>query len=76
MNTSALSNYLRDSRVSTWRKLLGLGAVAYTVMPLDAIPDVIPFLGWMDDIGILAAAAAFLWRDVRKHSEALLIRAR
>lgn len=25
----------------------------YIVSPLDVLPDVIPFLGWLDDIGVL-----------------------
>lgn len=29
------------------------GALAYVVMPLDAIPDVIPIIGWLDDSIVL-----------------------
>lgn len=31
-----------------------IGAVIYVVSPVDAIPDIIPVLGWTDDIGVLA----------------------
>ena len=33
-----------------------IGALAYFVLPLDAIPDVLPVLGFTDDAAVLAAA--------------------
>jgi uncharacterized membrane protein YkvA (DUF1232 family) len=66
-----LWSYLRDPGVGTWRKLVGLAAVAYVIWPLDLIPDGIPVLGWLDDAGILAAAAAFLVAEVRRHERRL-----
>jgi uncharacterized membrane protein YkvA (DUF1232 family) len=33
-----------------------LGALAYFVLPFDAVPDVLPFLGFADDAAILATA--------------------
>lgn len=35
-----------------------IGAVAYFVIPLDAIPDVFAFVGLSDDAAVLAAAIA------------------
>jgi uncharacterized membrane protein YkvA (DUF1232 family) len=32
-----------------------LGAVAYFVLPMDAIPDFIPVIGYTDDAAVLAA---------------------
>jgi uncharacterized membrane protein YkvA (DUF1232 family) len=66
-----LWRYLWDPGVRTWRKLAGVAAVAYVIWPLDLIPDAIPVLGWLDDAGILAAAAAFLVAEVRRHERAL-----
>jgi uncharacterized membrane protein YkvA (DUF1232 family) len=45
-----------DPRVSRLDKLLVAGAIAYIVMPLDLIPDFIPFLGQVDDIYLLVLA--------------------
>lgn len=61
--------YFRDPSVSLWRKLAGAAALAYTVMPLDAVPDVIPVLGWLDDLGVLSAATWFIVREIRRHDE-------
>lgn len=33
-----------------------LGAIAYFVLPADALPDVMPVLGFTDDAAVLAAA--------------------
>jgi uncharacterized membrane protein YkvA (DUF1232 family) len=44
-----LGKLLKDSRVPTTEKLLVAGAILYVVMPLDFIPDVIPFIGQVDD---------------------------
>ncbi len=45
---------LTDKRVPTTEKLLVVGALAYVVMPLDFIPDFIPFVGQVDDIYLVA----------------------
>jgi uncharacterized membrane protein YkvA (DUF1232 family) len=66
-----LWRYLRDPGVAAWRKLAGAAAVAYVLWPLDIVPDAIPVLGWLDDVGILAAAAAFLVAEVRRHERRL-----
>jgi uncharacterized membrane protein YkvA (DUF1232 family) len=44
---------LRDGRVSPWTKLLIPLTVAYLIFPLDFIPDFIPGLGQLDDLGII-----------------------
>lgn len=51
-----LGGLISDRRVSATDKLLVAGAIAYIVMPLDIIPDFIPFLGEVDDVFILVLA--------------------
>ena len=68
MNLLHVRKYLASPVVPRWRKLLGLLAVAYVVVPFDAIPDVVPVLGWLDDVGVVAAALAFVARDVSRHA--------
>jgi uncharacterized membrane protein YkvA (DUF1232 family) len=58
-----LPNYLRllgglvmDRRVSTTDKLLVAAAIAYIALPLDFIPDFIPFYGEVDDVFVLVMA--------------------
>jgi uncharacterized membrane protein YkvA (DUF1232 family) len=51
-----LGGLLTDKRVSMLDKLLVAGAMAYIVMPVDLIPDFIPFLGEIDDLYLLIFA--------------------
>jgi uncharacterized membrane protein YkvA (DUF1232 family) len=51
-----LGGLLTDRRVSVLDKLLVSGAMAYIVMPIDLIPDFIPFLGEVDDLYLLLFA--------------------
>lgn len=68
MTLTQVGRYFRDKAVPFWRKGLLLAGVAYTVMPLDAVPDVLPLVGWLDDLGVLAALATFLVRDIQRHT--------
>jgi uncharacterized membrane protein YkvA (DUF1232 family) len=46
----------RDPRVPMWKKAVPVLALLYIVSPFDFVPDLIPGLGQLDDIGILLAA--------------------
>ena len=39
-----------------WAKTVISSALAYFILPIDAIPDPIPFVGFVDDLGAIAAA--------------------
>ena len=51
-----LGGLLTDRRVSPVDKVLVAAAIAYIVLPFDFIPDVIPFLGEVDDVFLLMTA--------------------
>lgn len=56
---------LRDPRIPSWPKLLVPLAALYVISPVDALPDLIPLLGWVDDaslIGVVLAVIAMLVR--------------
>jgi uncharacterized membrane protein YkvA (DUF1232 family) len=36
-----------------WAKRMVLGALAYVLAPIDGIPDLAPFFGFTDDLGVL-----------------------
>ncbi|MBA4222926.1 MAG: hypothetical protein C0458_19540 [Methylobacterium sp.] len=48
----------RDPATPRRVKLTLLAALGYFVLPLDAIPDVMPLLGFTDDAAVIAAALA------------------
>ena len=68
MNLAQIRRYFRDEQVPGWRKFVVVGAVAYVLLPIDLIPDLVPVLGWLDDIGAIGAALSFLSRDVSSHA--------
>lgn len=51
-----LVGLMSDSTVSRLDRLLVVAAIAYIVSPIDLIPDVIPFLGQVDDVYLLVLA--------------------
>jgi len=51
-----LGGLLTDRRVSNTDKLLVAGAIGYVLLPMDLIPDYIPFLGEIDDLFLLVLA--------------------
>lgn len=62
--------------VPRWAKLTIWGALAYFVMPVDAIPDLLPGVGYVDDLGALGAAlatvASYVDDDVKVRARARL----
>ena len=48
---------LRDARTPAWARATVIAALGYFIAPLDAIPDVVPALGFTDDLATLALAA-------------------
>lgn len=65
-----LGGLISDRRVSKVDKLLVAGAIAYIVMPIDLIPDFIPFLGEVDDVFVLVLA---LQRLIENAGRAVLL---
>lgn len=60
---------MRNDKVSGWMKILGALGVIYIVSRIDSIPDVIPILGWLDNIGVAAQLVGFVPRELAKLSE-------
>ncbi len=57
----AVWRFLRDPKAPVASKLLTFLTVVYVVSPIDAIPDwLVPVLGWCDDVGVTAAALAYV----------------
>jgi uncharacterized membrane protein YkvA (DUF1232 family) len=43
-----------------------LVAVFYVLLPIDFLPDLIPIIGWVDDITVLLFAYRFAKSDIEK----------
>ncbi|WP_339914034.1 YkvA family protein [uncultured Brevundimonas sp.] len=61
----------RDPETPAAAKGLMLGALAYFVMPIDAIPDVFAGIGFTDDAAVITAVIAMLGANIkRRHLDA------
>ena len=50
-----------------WNLSIIVATIAYIVSPLDAIPDIVPLMGWMDDVTIVAYAVSKLTDEIQKY---------
>ena len=57
---------LQDKDTPTRAKTVILGALAYFISPIDAIPDLTPLIGYSDDLGALAMALAVVASHLKK----------
>lgn len=55
-----------DKDTPLWAKTAIYGALGYFISPIDAIPDLLPVVGYTDDIGVLVAAAATVAAYIKK----------
>jgi len=60
----ALYRYLKDSEVAWYRKSIILGALIYFISPIDAIPDLAPLVGYLDDLGVITAVLKFMGSEI------------
>ena len=49
-----LVRLFKDPRVPTAEKALVAGAIVYVISPIDLLPDLIPFIGQVDDIYLVS----------------------
>ena len=64
----------QEEKAPAWAKATIAGALGYFIVPLDAIADLTPAVGYADDLGVLAlaiaAVATYINDDVRKKTAA------
>ncbi len=68
----ALQLFNQESRggLVNSRNLLILSAgLLYTFWPADAIPDIVPLLGWLDDVGVLTLVLSTLAVAMNKEQQ-------
>jgi uncharacterized membrane protein YkvA (DUF1232 family) len=47
---------LKDENVPKSAKIIITGAIGYFILPIDAIPDILPLTGYSDDFGLIILA--------------------
>jgi uncharacterized membrane protein YkvA (DUF1232 family) len=66
----ALVRYFRDPAASLLGKVFVFATVLYVLSPVDLIPDAIPIVGWLDDVGVMSLAVAWMWKVVARYRDA------
>jgi uncharacterized membrane protein YkvA (DUF1232 family) len=56
----ALFRYFMDATVPWQRKTVVVAALLYFISPIDAIPDLLPLVGYLDDLGVILAVTKFM----------------
>lgn len=54
----------QSPQTPAWAKTTIYAALGYFIFPVDAIPDVVPVVGYADDLGVLTAAVAAVTMDI------------
>ena len=54
-----------DRQTPMQTRVVLLGALAYFVLPFDAIPDILPVFGFADDAAVLAAAMKLVMDSIK-----------
>lgn len=63
------ANLKGEFEISTADKLKIVGAIVYVITTIDAVPDLIPVLGFGDDIGVVAYVIGKLGKLIKKYEE-------
>ena len=63
------ANLKGEFEISTADKLKIVGAIMYVITTIDAVPDVIPVLGFGDDIGVVAYVIGKLGKLIKEYEE-------
>ncbi|MBM4175132.1 MAG: DUF1232 domain-containing protein [Ignavibacteria bacterium] len=66
----ALYRYMKDDSVNWYRKLIIVAALVYFISPIDTIPDFVPLVGYLDDLGVIMAAIKYIGTEIKPYYRA------
>jgi len=63
----ALFRFFRDADVPWQKKAIVVAALLYIIIPFASIPDIAPFVGYLDDMGVILAVIKFMGAELRPY---------
>jgi len=63
----ALYRYMKDPFVKWYRKAVVVAGLVYFIVPIDAMPDLIPLFGYLDDLGVITALLKYLGHELMEY---------
>ena len=69
LNTAIYTLYLsyRDSRVKWYVRILVAFSIGYAISPIDLVPDLVPVIGFIDDVVVVALGFNLAYQLVSKN---------
>lgn len=61
----------KDEDTPKWAKSVVYGSLGYLIFPLDAIPDILPGVGYTDDISVIIAAFSTVALYIKEEHKSL-----
>lgn len=58
---------LQHPQSPRWLKWAAIGLALYVISPVDLIPDMLPILGWVDDLVLVPLVTRWLLRRLPAH---------
>jgi len=59
-NAQKLWRHFKDGKSTKTEKVILVAGLLYLISPVDAVPDFIPILGWLDDVGVASYILLYL----------------
>jgi uncharacterized membrane protein YkvA (DUF1232 family) len=66
-NWRQIVRYLLNPKTDLSSKVLVVLAIAYLLWPFELLPDILPFLGWLDDFGLLGLVYWYVRRAAERY---------
>jgi uncharacterized membrane protein YkvA (DUF1232 family) len=63
-----LWDYFNSGKVSNTEKVVLLAALLYLLSPVDLVPDSIPVVGWLDDVGVAGLVLDYVLKRMDEKS--------
>ena len=65
------TQHMKGNLLTPRNIIIAVLAILYAVWPVDFLPDLMPIVGWLDDIGVLGIAVALIASAAHRRADNL-----